>query len=61
MNDRDKELALCLRDKLVQLRGAIEDAQSAGLSVEVPELAHLYLTHGTASGGPDDWWITRRH
>jgi len=61
MTDQDKELARCVRDKIAQLRDAIADARSAGLSVEVPELFHLYLMEGTASGDPIEWKISRRH
>lgn len=57
----DADLAHHIRDKLAQLRSAIEDAQGAGMTVEVPELVHLYLTHGTASGAPNDWKISRNH
>lgn len=59
--NHDAELANHVRDKLAQLRSAIEDAQGAGLSVEISELAHLYLTHGVASGAAADWKIYRNH
>lgn len=61
MSGTDHDLALHIRDQLRKLRSAIEDAQSAGLTVDVPELVHLYLTHGAASGGPLDWKVCRQH
>lgn len=57
----DKNLADAIRDKLSMLRDAIEDAHSVGLSVEVPELLHLYLMDGCATGSPSDWRIVRKH
>ena len=57
----DVNLANKIRDELKRLRHAIVDAQKAGMSVEVPELTHLYLQHGTASGSPVDWKIFRTH
>ncbi len=59
--EHDADLARHVRDKLIQLRSAIEDAQGAGLCIEVPELVHLYLAYGTASGAPADWKIQRNH
>lgn len=57
----DKALADHVRSKLAQLRDAIMDARQAGLTVVVPELVHLYLLEGVASGGPLDWKISRDH
>ena len=59
--DQDTALASKVREALQRLRYAIEEAQAAGLSIEVPELVHFYLTHGVASGGPLDWKIVRNH
>jgi hypothetical protein len=59
--DGDKNLAADVRFRLAKLREAIATAQGAGLTVEVPELVHLYLMHGTASGAPADWQINRGH
>lgn len=57
----DCRSANCIRERLEQLRGAIVDAREAGLTVKVPELVHLYLDGGTASGAPNDWRICRDH
>lgn len=59
MQIADRYLARYIRDGLMQLRARITDAREAGLTVSVPELTHLYLDGGTASGGPSDWKIFR--
>ena len=51
--------AEAVRYRLRDLRNAIESARKHGLTVEVPELVHLYLDGGTASGAPSDWRICR--
>jgi hypothetical protein len=61
MDKADREHASYVRQKVKELRDAVANAQSVGLSVEVPELVHLYITHGTASGSPTDWKISRNH
>ena len=61
MQIADRYLARYIRERLIQLRAAITDAREAGLTVEVPELVHLYLDGGTASGSPSDWKISRGH
>jgi hypothetical protein len=58
---KDEFAANLVREKLAHLRDAILDAESAGLTVEVPGSVHLYLEGGTASGSPSDWKIYRRH
>jgi len=55
----DRYLARSIRERLIQLRAAITDARESGLTVEVPELVHLYLDGETASGAPADWKIYR--
>lgn len=57
----DRRQADHIRHKLEQLRDAIVGAREAGLTVVVPELTHLYLDAGTASGGQSDWRISRDH
>jgi hypothetical protein len=56
----DERHARYIRDKLKELRLAIEGAETAGLSVSVPELTYLYLQTGVASGSEIDWKIERR-
>ena len=57
----DRYLARDLRRRVFELREAILGCREAGLTVEVPELSHLYFDGGTASGAPNDWKIYRQH
>lgn len=57
----DHDLARDIRQRVRELRDTITNARERGLSIEVPELVHMYLNMGTASGSPSDWKIYRAH
>lgn len=59
MTNDDQRYADRIRAKLKELRGAVEDAKTAGLYVIVPQLTYLYLSDGAASGSEIDWRIER--
>lgn len=57
----DQDLAESIRSSLQCLKMDIEDAQRAGLTVDVPQLLYMYLTNGVASGSWIDWRVFRRY
>lgn len=54
---RRKVLAEQIRDRVRDLRAAIITAREDGLTVQVPQAAHLFFDGGTATGSPDEWII----